>query len=350
VRRLILLFALLASSAGASTRFVTPQEGAQLFGMTLVEIETDVTNIDRVELHVDGVLAGAVRTPPYRLAYDFGEDLRGRRLVAKVWSDGFSRSEETSIVSAALSMNDSVTVDLVEVPLRVRASRPVVPADLRIVENGVAQTIRDVKRERAPAHFAFVVDRSLSMREGRLDAALAAIETELRQLRQGDTASLTLFNHHVGKAIAIAPGASLGVEAGTPSGGTSLRDALASAHGSRSTYAIVITDGGDRNSELSEEEALRRISGTRTVVLAIVTGSSHTGFLDRAAQNTGGSVVRARKDGIATALSGLLADINSRHLVIYQSSATAPGWRRIDVSAKRRGVAIVAARKGYFAE
>ena len=136
----------------------------------------------------------------------------------------------------------------------------------------------------------------------------------------------------------------------TPSGGTSLRDALASVASKERTYAIVITDGGDRNSELSDEEALRRISGTRTIVNAIVLGSSHAKFLDRAASNTGGSVVSASKDGVRDALSRLLADINSRYLVIYQSHGTQRGWRRVDVQAARRGVEIVSARKGYFAE
>jgi hypothetical protein len=94
----------------------------------------------------------------------------------------------------------------------------------------------------------------------------------------------------------------------------------------------VITDGGDRTSELTDEVALRKISGTKTVVHAIVLGDSHTPFLDRAASNTGGSVVSATKSNVADALSRLLLDINSRYLVIYQSNATGSGWRSIDVT------------------
>jgi hypothetical protein len=134
-----------------------------------------------------------------------------------------------------------------------------------------------------------------------------------------------------------------------PSGGTSLRDALASVRGNDRTFAIVITDGGDRNSELDEEEALRRISNTRTVVDAIVLGE-RSRFLNEAAKNTGGNVVGANADTIDQALRDLIADINSRYLVVYQSHGTKRGWRRIDVSAKTRGVKIVSARKGYYAE
>jgi hypothetical protein len=147
---------------------------------------------------------------------------------------------------------DSAKVDrvaLVEVPLRARSSKPLRASDLRVRENGIEQTIRDVKIERPAAHFAFVVDRSLSMNDGKLEAALRAIESELRLLRAGDTASLVAFNRHVAKARAITRGQQLSTRELTPSGGTSLRDALASAASRERTYAIVITDGGDRTSQ-----------------------------------------------------------------------------------------------------
>ena len=132
--------------------------------------------------------------------------------------------------------------------------------------------------------------------------------------------------------------------------GTSLRDALASIASSERTYAIVITDGGDRNSVLSDEDALRAISGTKTIVNAIVMGDSHARFLDRAADNTGGAVTSANKDTVDAQLARVLADINSRYLVVYQSAGTKRGWRAIDVRARDRGVEIVSARKGYFAK
>jgi hypothetical protein len=186
------------------------------------------------------------------------------------------------------------------------------------------------------------------MNDGKLEAALRAVQSELRQLRTGDTASLVLFNHNVAKPRRLERGESLASL--TPSGGTSLRDALASVASKERTYALVITDGGDRNSELSDEEALRKISGTRTIVNAIVLGDAHARFLDRAAANTGGSVVSASKNDVGDALSRLLEDINSRYLVIYQSRGTKRGWRTVDVKAQRSGVAIVSSRKGYFAE
>ncbi len=351
MKRLFLFaFFLAASTARGAVTFVSPLEGAQVLGNTILEVTTDAAKVDRVDFFVDGVLAGVARQQPYRIAFDFGDSLRTRTVSAKVWTGGFKTSEAATVTTAALTANDTLDIDLVEVPLRVRTTRTLQSSDLRVRENGVEQKIRDVKRERPAAHFAFIVDRSLSMNEGKLEAALRAIEAELRQLRDGDTASLVLFNHNVAKPRAIKTGVTLTDNALAASGGTSLRDALASVASKQRTYAIVITDGGDRNSELSDEAALRKISGTRTIVNAIVLGSSHARFLDRAATNTGGSVVSASKTNVRDALSTLLADINSRYLVIYQSRGTKRGWRTVEVKAQRRGVDIVTSRKGYFAE
>jgi hypothetical protein len=339
-----LILLALAATARARVTFVAPLSGSQLFGPQSIEVTTDAKRVDRVDFFVDGVLAGAARTAPYRITFDFGDSLSARTISARVWTSGYHSSEVATVRTASLTANETLDVDLVEVPLRVRSSRPVKAADLRVRENGVVQTVREVRQERPPAHFAFVVDRSLSMGDGKLDAATRAIEIAVGQLRPGDTSSLVFFNHQVAKAVAVSSRpASL-----TPSGGTSLRDAVASIASRARTYAIVITDGGDRNSVLSDEEALRRISGTKTTVHAIVLGNSHAKFLDRAAANTGGRVVRASAGSVGTELRHVLEDINSRHLAVYQSTGTRRGWRTIEVKSSR--VQIVTARKGYFAE
>jgi hypothetical protein len=353
VRRLVLAFAVLISvTAGADgVTFVSPLDGAQALGPMLLEVRTDVERIDRVEFSVDGALAGVVRAAPWRFYFDFGTSLAPRTVTATVWSDGFATSHAATVRTAGITANERLDVDLVEVPMRIRTGRTPGPSDFRLRENGVEQVVRDVKLERPPAHFAFVVDRSLSMGNGKLEAALSAIQSELPQLRQGDTASLVLFDHNVSAAEPIAAGIDLvGRHASTPSGGTSLRDALASIASPDRTYALVITDGGDRNSTLDEEKALQRISGTRTVVNAIVLGSSHARFLDRAAANTGGSVVQASKERLRSELARMLQDINGRCLLVYQSSGTKRGWRSIDIDARKRGIEIVSARKGYFAQ
>src|SRR5262249_45099444 len=162
--------------------------------------------------------------------------------------------------------------------------------------------------------------------------------------RDGDRAEVVLFNHNVSRPRTVARGEKVAALFGdvTPSGGTSLRDAVAAIASRERTYAIVITDGGDRNSETSGESALRKVSGTKTVVDAIVLGG-RSEFLDAAAKNTGGTVARADRASIASELHRMIADINSRYTLVYQSNRVAAGWRRIAITAKQRGIEIVSA-------
>lgn len=344
------MFLLLASVAEAATvRFVAPQPGAQLVGVQAIEIATDVASIDRVEFHVDGTLAGVARKPPYRMAFDFGTTPKARVVEARVLSHGFRKSQSARFEVAASGATDTYDVDVVEVPLRIRTSRPVSAADLRVSENGVEQQVRQILPTRGAAHFVFVVDRSLSMSDGRLAAAFRAIDAARRLLREDDTSSLILFNHIVGRPQPIAAGLARTASSLKPSGGTSLRDAVASAAARQRTYTIVISDGGDRNSLLAEEEALRRVSGMRSVVSGIVLGSGSS-FLEKAARNTGGRVVAATASTIQRALNDLLIDINSRYLLVYQSSGTEKGWRSIAVTPRRSSIDVATARRGYFTQ
>lgn len=327
----------------ANLVFVSPQPGGQAVGVQPIEITTGTANVDRVEFYVDGVLAGVASKQPYRIDYDFGTLTTARRITAKIFSDHYRTSESKTITTAALTAGESINVDLVEVPLRIRSSRTIRPEDLRVRENDVEQTIRDLKPGRGPAHFVFVVDRSLSMGGGRLDAALAAVDDAAKLLRPDDTSSLVLFNHDVDKPAGLPAPRDI-----VPSGGTSLRDAVASIASPDRTYAIVLTDGGDRNSELSDDEALRKISGTKSIVSAVVFGRAGR-FLEQAARNTGGALVTATTHDAGARLRSLIDDINSRYLLIYQSHGTRSGWRSITVTPRKRGIEIVASRKGYFA-
>jgi Big-like domain-containing protein len=331
--------------------FVSPQQGSQAIGVLPLEVTTNVSGVNRVEFYVDGAMVGVARQQPYRILHDFGTSLAGHDILAKVYSNNFQTVDSTRIATAAMTAGETVHVDLVEVPMRVRSPHPLRADNIRISENGIVQTIREVRSDRGPARFVFIVDRSLSMGGGKLTSALRAIDEESKLLRPDDRMEVVLFNHNVMPARAVARGERVESIFGgiPPSGGTSLRDAVSSIASRDRTYAIVITDGGDRNSLATEEEALRKISGTKVILNAIVLGNSSR-FLDRAAKNTGGTVARASASTVQRELHRMILDINSRYTVAYQSNADASGWRSIAVTARRRGIEILNARKGYFAE
>lgn len=350
MHRFILILLLALPLPAAEVRFVTPQQGGQAVGILAMEVATDTTNVDRVEFHVDGVLVGVARKAPYRIVYDFGSSTAARRIRAKVISDGFRRTDEAEITTMPLTGGESIDVDLVEVPLRARSRTQITAGDLRIRENGVEQTIREVLPQRGAAHFVFVIDRSLSMDGGKLVEALTAVDEQRKLLRADDRVSVVLFNHNVARIRGLERGerATQVFADTTPSGGTALRDALASLPSRERTFALVVTDGGDRSSALTEETALQKISGTRTVVDAVVLGAAGK-FLEKAARNTGGSVVRAAPGEIGARVRDLILDINSRYLVVYQSRGTKRGWRTIEIRPRGTGVQVINGRKGYFA-
>src|SRR5579872_1403263 len=327
---------------GAIITFVAPQQGSQAIGVQPIEITTGASAVNRVDFYVDGVLIGVARTPPYRIVHDFGDSLAAHSIAAKVWSDNYRHVDQASVDTIAAG-GEALNVDLVEVPLRVRTPHPLTANDIAVKENGIDQTIRDIRADRGAARFVFVVDRSLSMGEGKLDAALRAIDAEARLLRRDDRAEIIFFNHNVSAPRPLSQRENV-----RPYGGTSLRDAVSSLDAHERTYAIVITDGGDRNSITSEDDALKKISGTKLTLDAIVLGGDSR-FLDRAAGNTGGEVARAGASTLQRELHRMLVDINSRYTVVYQSHGNPGGWRTISVEPRRRGIEIVSARKGYFA-
>ena len=342
--------AILAAVVAAVT-FIAPQEGSQAIGVQPIEVTTTAAGVNRVEFYVDGSLAAVARSAPYRVLHDFGTSLAAHEIVARVYSNNFRTVDSARILTAAITAGETLNVDLVEVPARVRSSRPLSVSDLTLKENGIAQTLREVRSDRGPARFVFVIDRSLSMGGGKLDAALRAIDEESKLLRADDRIEMVLFNHNVMPARTIARGERAEDIFGEiqPSGGTSLRDAVSSIPSHERTYAIVITDGGDRNSMTKEEEALRKISGTKLILDAIVLGQSSR-FLDRAAKNTGGTIAKATASTVQRELHRMILDINSRYTIVYQSHGNPSGWRAISIAPRRRGIEIVNARKGYFAQ
>src|SRR6266550_6812613 len=120
--------------------FVSPQQGSQAIGVLPLEVTTDIAGVNRVEFYVDGALVGVARQQPYRILHDFGTSLAGHDILAKVYSNNFQSVDSARIATAAMTAGETVHVDLVEVPMRVRYSRAVRAEDLRIAENGIEQT------------------------------------------------------------------------------------------------------------------------------------------------------------------------------------------------------------------
>lgn len=348
-----LLLLLTSLPATAGVRLVTPLDGSQVAGATTIEAAVDTAGVNRVEFLVDGRLVAVIRTPPYRHLHDFGVETAAHTIAAVVHSNGFKTREEAKVTTLPLTMSDEVVVNLVEVPLAVRARRPLTTSDVMVRENGVPQTLSEIRNSRGATHFVFVVDRSLSMRGGKFEAAIAAIDHFRAKLNPDDSASIITFNHRVDSQRALRPraGTAATLDRAAPSGGTSLRDALVSAKRSGRTVMITISDGADRNSATGVD-ATRLALGARDVTLyaLLFANGSAAELLRDVARRTGGGVRQTEARRVSRDLDSILAELNSRHVAVYQSSGGARGWRSIEVKSRRRDVAVATARKGYFAQ
>ncbi len=340
---LVLLLAVLPALAEPQVRIVSPPPGAPVVGEALIEVETALAKIDRVEIRVDGRLAGVLRTPPFRLPFDFGPAPAAHRIEAEVFSGGYAKRTRAETMTAALQ--EAVTVDWVEVPLSLRFRETPRPEGFRVRENGAEQTVRELKPTRGPARFVFVIDRSLSMEGPKIEAALAAIRSVRPRLRDGDSMEVLLFNHRVAQPLPLEK------VTADASGGTALRDALASIRPATRTIAIVVSDGADRNSFLSPRAALEAVAVSRLTVHALILGGGDgASFLRDVAARTGGSHRRTTAATLAGDMKSAFDELDSRWVLAYQSAAEGRGWRSIEVQPRSKSLRVLSARKGYFAE
>lgn len=343
IRRPMLLLLVALPALAGQVAIVSPAEGTPVVGEAMIEVVTSLESVDRVEVRVDGRLAGVLRTPPYRLPFDFGQEVAAHRIEAEVFAGNYAQRARAE--SFTIALEESVTVDWVEVPLAIRFRGAPRVEDLVVHEDGVEQKVRELKPTRGPARFVFVVDRSLSMKGERLEAALAAIRGVQKRLRPGDTSEVILFNHRVSEAL---PLASVSVDA---SGGTALRDALASIRPAARTIAVVVSDGADRNSFLPARDALAAVAVSNLTVHALALGGGDgASFLRDVASRTGGSFRRSSAATLERDMNAAFDDLDGRWVLAYQSASDRAGWREIAVRGLSKDVRIASARKGYFAE
>ncbi len=340
---LILLLAALPALAQAQVRIVSPPDGAPAVGETVIEVETTLAPVDRVEIRVDGRLAGVLRTPPFRLPFDFGPAPKAHRIEAEVFAAGVfaARPGGEHDGGAAGERDRRLGRSAGRAPLPRDAPRGRLPRPRR---RGGTEGPR-ARADARPARFVFVLDRSLSMKGEPIESALAAIRAVQPRLRSGDTSEVLLFNHRVAQPL---PLEKVTAEA---SGGTALRDALASIHPAARTIAVVISDGGDRNSFLAPRAALEAIAVSNLTVHALALGGGEgAAFLRDVAARTGGSFRRCSASTLARDLAAAFDDLDSRWIVAYQSGSSGRGWRSITVEPRAKNVRVLSARKGYFAE
>lgn len=254
---------------------------------------------------------------------------------------------------------ESVRVDV----LATDGTRPVTDltaADFEIRDNGVVQRATLVGAEKAPVNVMLALDTSVSLSQERLRRLRAASEALLGKLHPGESAGLITFSHIVTQRQVMTTELARVTEALAlvePAGNTSLTDAvsLGLSLGEQSTgraLLVVFSDGVDTTSWQSDDIVLESARRSETVLygVSVTREGGSPRFLQDAAEFTGGKVMEvSSNDRLEQTFVQILEEFRQRYLLSYSPAAGAkPGWHKIEVRVKRRGVT-VRARPGYFA-
>jgi VWFA-related protein len=274
------------------------------------------------------------------------------------------------------------------------------PEDLRVLEDGVPQQLFTFQRETdRPLAIAFLIDVSRSQEQTLSDEKAAArsfIEkvvqstrdqvaiipfTNLPYLEQGMTRDM-LSVYRVLQRIEVAIPVYLG--AGRPLGGiptgpgllaipdegtTAIRDAvaltstnvLADAPGLRRRAIILLSDGVDTSSRLTQKEAINRTLASEAVIYAIGIGNKRDGvdrdLLRDLAQRTGGrAFFPDKKFDLNQAFAEIERELRTQYLLAYSSTNKKRdgSYRKITIEITnpelRKDKLEIRHRPGYYAK
>ncbi|HZF11661.1 MAG TPA: VWA domain-containing protein [Thermoanaerobaculia bacterium] len=346
---------------------LAPRQGGESLKVQAEVQVPDGQTLDRVEIYFDERRAAMIFQPPYSAALLLPSPLPRYVRALATLADG-STAEDLVLLNAP-GYQENVDVPLVEVYAAVKDAqgRPVLdlqPADFRVLDGGVPQQV--VRWERVtdlPVSVALLIDTSASMVKSLPEAQRAALGFLRATVSPRDKAALVPFNESPRLAVKLTndlpslAGALAGLQAER---GTVLWDSLVFGlhylQGVRGQRALLLlTDGGDRSSHFSFDEALEfaRRSGVAlyTVGLAVskldVEVRHH---LTRLAFETGGRSFFPEAASDLTAIyAGIQEELRSRYLLVYQP--TVPGkpgeYRPVSVQIDRPGVTVEALR-GYY--
>jgi Ca-activated chloride channel family protein len=230
--------------------------------------------------------------------------------------------------------------------------------EFEVSEDGVAQDITTFAAGEFPLSVAIAIDRSWSMENRRFQAAKSAARVFLGALRPEDQAMVVAIGTEIETVAPLSRERTQQFEAVASLdrwGTTSLHDAVIAsieaiqpATGRRAL--VILSDGDDRYSEASAEDAIGRARSADVMVYPIALGGRRPPLFAELAALTGGRsahVEDARR--LPETLSGIARELRHQYLIGYTPKRPldrAGEWRSIEVRVRTPGVQ-VRARNGY---
>lgn len=266
---------------------------------------------------------------------------------------------------------ERVEVNLVQFPVTVldSAGRPVTDldkSDFVVREDGKPVELAQAAfSENLPLAVGVLVDHSGSMRERIEDAKQAALGFLSSVMRDGDRGFMGGFAWETqGLSPLVSDAASLRLQVEQMSeaeGATALYDAIVSGlylfrdvDGRKAL--IIVSDGEDTASRISQEEMIRYVRASRVPLYFIGIGMSRIDFVTNSklrnlAEETGGITFFVRDvEELGATYDMIEAELRSQYLLGYyvESRSADQSYRKIDVEVpSRRGVTVRSIR-GYI--
>ncbi|HSK10320.1 MAG TPA: VWA domain-containing protein [Vicinamibacterales bacterium] len=230
-----------------------------------------------------------------------------------------------------------------------------------VYEDGQRQTVQAFAAGDFPLSAAVAIDRSASMAGERLERAKLAARAFLDALRPDDQAAIISISGRVEELAPLSTDRRAqreAIDGLTPWSTTALHDAIIEAidlvqGGSGRRALVLLSDGQDRYSARTLDEALDRARRSDALVYPIALGRATTPLFPRLASLTGGrSFHAANPRGLEAILTGIARELREQYLIGYTparppSPEGEPEWHSIEVRVREPGLR-VRARDGYY--
>jgi len=374
-----------AAGAGRSVRFLSPANLGFVLGKVRVEVAVEPPaggSVARVVFSVDGKALATALSPPWRAEWDAGDGSVAHRIEAVAYfSDGTDARETVRVTPFRADFVENV--DLVNVYTVVRDSRRnyvqgLGKDDFRIFENGRPQELDRFGTDWKPLRVALVLDVSLTMKGGRLEAAQEAALEFLKLLEPGDEVLLITFSDAVHIAQPLATDREAVADAirkTTAGGGTALYDAVYRAADQLEKFEgrrvlVLLSDGRDEAASGLEPGSLHTLPealdrALRNEVMIFTVGVGHRldaqmdfegkqsvgTILKTLAEDTGGRAIFSSRPGqIRKTFDEVAQDLRHQYSLAYvpDDSRHDGTWREIRVTVTKPGLKVTT-RRGYYA-
>lgn len=320
----------------------------------------------KVTMYADGRHLCTLEKPPFECSWDAGASLDEHEVrVVATFEDG-SRAV-AKVRTQGMGYVEAVDVRVIQVPVVVtdggKFVRGLTRRDFQVREDDVPQQISFFAAEDSPLEVVVAVDVSGSMTDA-LPTLKIAVKQFLMALRPTDRVTVLGFNDMV---FTLAKNATsleerlAAVDELSAWGGTAMYDAAIRAIallGKRPgrKALVMFTDGEDRVSRMTEEDARTKLETSNVMFYAVGQGQAmrlpglHE-TLDRFASTSGGrAFFEPDEKNLVRVFQEIVEELSHHYLLGYSPlrGATDGTWRKIDVrlvGKKHR----LRAREGYRA-